>query len=136
LTLMALIIDGLALQQMLNSPTGPVGEWLIGVAEVVKVKAQSNAPVDTGCLRDSIVKRFVSGSITGLVVTIQCDTAPCSPTHTAYSLFVHEGTEAHNIPNAFGYGPTFGVGGRFDGLFHPGTKPNRFLTDALEVLAI
>lgn len=28
--------------------------------------------------------------------------------------------EAHNIPNAFGYGHDFGIGGRFRGQFHPG----------------
>lgn len=30
-------------------------------------------------------------------------------------------TRPHDIPNAFGYGDDFGIGGRFEGRFHPGT---------------
>ena len=40
-----------------------------------------------------------------------------------YAAAVHEGSKAHDIPNAFGWGPTFGIGGRFGGFFHPGIVP-------------
>jgi hypothetical protein len=128
-----LIIDGAALEEILQSPAGPVGVFMLERGELVKNAARGLAPVDTGCLRDSIVKRFADTG-GGLSVLIQSDTSPCSPTHESYSLFVHEGTVAHNIPNAFGYGPDFGIGGRFGGMFHPGTKAVPFLRDALDVL--
>lgn len=47
-----------------------------------------------------------------------------------YIPFLEEGTRPHDIPNAFGLGylpnpytkvPPFGVGGRFNGKFHPGS---------------
>lgn len=131
---MSVIIDGVALQALLSSPTGPVGVYLIEQGEKVKLAAQARAPVRTGCLRDSIVKRF-SEDATGLVITIQSDTSPCSPTRTSYSLFVHEGTDPHDIPGAFGIPAPFGIGGRFAGRFHPGTKAQPFLADALAILA-
>lgn len=43
-----------------------------------------------------------------------------------YAQWVIHGAKPHNIPNAFGYGPDFGIGGQFDGFFHPGNKPNDF----------
>ena len=39
-----------------------------------------------------------------------------------YLVYLEEGTEPHDIPNAFGRGETFGIGGRFSGKFHPGSK--------------
>lgn len=35
--------------------------------------------------------------------------------------YIEWNTVPHDIPNAFGYGPLFGIGGRFEGKFHPGT---------------
>lgn len=67
-----------------------------------------------------------------LAVRITADTTPCSPTRTSYALFIHEGTAPHNIPGAFGIPAPFGVGGQFDGFFHPGhPEANRFLSDNL-----
>lgn len=40
--------------------------------------------------------------------------------------FVLGGTKPHDIPGAFGYPLPFGIGGRFEGKFHPGTKANPF----------
>lgn len=36
--------------------------------------------------------------------------------------YVEWTTRPHNIPNAFGFGPNFGIGGRFEDMFHPGTQ--------------
>ena len=42
---------------------------------------------------------------------------------------LEEGSGPHNIPNAFGKGMGFGVSGRFDGKFHPGsTKHKGFIS--------
>ena len=51
-----------------------------------------------------------------------------------YAVYLEEGTQPHDIPHAFGYGTLkppkknpytkefpFGVGGRFNGKFHPGS---------------
>lgn len=62
---------------------------------------------------------------------------------TPYVVYLEEGTRAHNIPKAFGrtnfWQPfafegdltpyPFGIGGRFDGFFHPGsTKHKGFIS--------
>ena len=39
-----------------------------------------------------------------------------------YAYYLNVGTGPHDIPNSFGGGPKSGVGGRFDGKFHPGSK--------------
>lgn len=127
-----LIFDGAAMAELLHSPAGPVGRMLIVRTTRVQTKARSIlAPHRrTGCLEDSLVKR--AETLAGeLAMRLQSDTTPCSPSRTSYSLFFHEGTPAHDIPGAWGIPAPFGIGGRFDGKFHPGTKPVPFLRDAL-----
>lgn len=47
-----------------------------------------------------------------------------------YLEYLEEGTNPHDIPGAFGYPLPFGVGGRFDGKFHPGSKKHKgFIKD-------
>lgn len=129
-----LIIDGARLDEVLRSPAGIIGVWLIERCQVVQTAARHQAPEKTGCLKGSIVKRFEE-TATGLQMRIQSDTAPCDPRHESYGLYVHEGTGPHNIPGAFGIPAPFGVGGRFDGMFHPGhPQPNRFLSDNLPLV--
>lgn len=38
-----------------------------------------------------------------------------------YVEYLEEGTEPHDIPRAFGRPLPFGIGGRFNGKFHPGS---------------
>lgn len=40
------------------------------------------------------------------------------------------GGAPHDIPNSFGRGPEFGIGGRFGGMFHPGNPATHFLEEA------
>lgn len=131
-----LIIDGAALAELLRSPQGPVGRHLIARSTVVQARAKQilSPHRKTGCAEDSIVKRFEEAA-GELAVRIQSDTTPCSPTRTSYSLYLHEGTAPHDIPGAWGHPAPFGIGGRFDGKFHPGTPPIPFLRDALAVIA-
>lgn len=126
-----LVLDGARMAVLLRSPTGPAGRHVIERAEIVKQAAKSRARRRTGCLQDSIVKRVEENPASGFVVRIVSDTTPCSPERKSYSLFVHEGTKPHDIPGAFGYPAPFGIGGRFDGKFHPGGRANPFLRDAL-----
>lgn len=44
---------------------------------------------------------------------------------TPYLDALQKGSKPHDIPNAFGYGIEFGVGGRFSGKFHPGSKKHK-----------
>jgi hypothetical protein len=132
-TTVRLIIDGARMDELLHSRAGPFGRYLDVRSTAFVAAARRQAPRRTGCLEDSIVRRWeeVDGELSVRVVS---DTTPCSPKRVSYSLYVHEGTRPHNIPNAFGYGPTFGLRGRFSGKFHPGNAANRFLTDNLPVL--
>ena len=118
------ITDGAVMADMLHGPNGMVMRSLIERATRVQLAARrqvQSTTRGTGRLASGIVKRPQSQGVNPLV-QVGVWTVP-------YAIFVHEGTKPHDIPNAFGYGPHFGIGGRFDGKFHPGTKPNRFLTD-------
>ena len=53
-----------------------------------------------------------------------------SSTIAPYVEYLEEGTRPHDIPHAFGKPLPFGIGGRFDGNFHPGsTKHKGFIKD-------
>ena len=52
-----------------------------------------------------------------------------SSTVAPYVVYLEEGTGPHDIPRAFGKTLPFGIGGRFDGKFHPGsTKHKGFIS--------
>lgn len=52
-----------------------------------------------------------------------------SGTVAPYVEYLEEGTSPHDIPRAFGKPLPFGIGGRFDGKFHPGsTKHKGFIS--------
>lgn len=50
-----------------------------------------------------------------------------------YIGFLQEGTKAHDIPGAFGRPLPFGIGGRFEGKFHPGSFKHAGFIDATAV---
>lgn len=127
-----IVVDGAAMQELLSGPEGPVMEFLIRRSTAFQAAARADAPVRSGCLRDSMVKRVETSEI-GPLIRVVSDTRPCSERREAYSLFVHEGTRPHDIPNAFGWGPSFGIGGRFGGKFHPGNRANPFLAKNLPI---
>ena len=53
-----------------------------------------------------------------------------SSTVAPYVEYLEEGTGPHDIPGAFGKSIPFGIGGRFDGKFHPGsTKHKGFISE-------
>lgn len=49
-------------------------------------------------------------------------------------VFGHQGP--YDIPNAWGRGPGFGIGGRFGGKFHPANKPNMALAAWADSIAV
>lgn len=128
-----LIIDGARLAELTRGPSGPVWRHLVERATMVQSVARTRCPVKTGTLRDSIVKRAVEETSTGLGIRVVAT--------AKYALFVHEGTTPHviyaknssvlafNWPNGpNGPGVYF-----FKQVNHPGTKAVPFLRDALPV---
>jgi len=113
------------LTQLLASPTGDVGRWLLAVINEVRIVAQGNAPMVTGKLRNSIVARVIPAGV-GLIGEV---TAQAS-----YAIYVHQGTVAHPIEG----NPILRFPSAQTGMIvftphvdHPGTKANPFLLDAL-----
>lgn len=135
---MQLVTDGAILAEILRSPSGMVGRFLLERATVVQAEAKRLAPRRTGCLQDSIVKR-VESSGAEMAVRIVSDTAPCDPQHKSYSMFVHEGTAPHLIQARPGGVLAFEIGGETifaTSVQHPGTKAIPFLRDALPLALI
>ena len=90
------------------------------IAESVRNDAQSLAP---GSTYPSSIKLSPT-EITKKNVSTQIftDVTVESKAGKVYNLgfLLETGTKPHDIPNAFGFGEKFGIGGRFDGKFHPG----------------
>lgn len=53
-----------------------------------------------------------------------------------YVEYLEEGTRPHDIPGAFGRAVPFGIGGRFDGKFHPGSTKHKGFISVKSVNAI
>lgn len=138
-----LIVDPRKLAELMRSPAGPVYRRIIEDAELVKLDAQRRVGVyqpppegpprarRPGTLRDSIVKRVRTDAAGNLVIEVGSD--------DPISLLHHEGTEPHIIaarlaPRLVFYWAVAGRVVAFTHVNHPGTKPNRYLVDALAVL--
>lgn len=113
------------LDYLLKNPSGPVGRTLGKRGLRVVIAARRQVGVDTGALKRSISmshKRDVRGQFVKVG----------SPLN--YALMHHEGTKPHIItPNRSQY-LVFNKGSRViyaTSVRHPGTKPNRYLTDNL-----
>lgn len=140
------IIDNRALQQVIAGPNGPVIKALFVAADIVKAGARRRvgvykpAPGDPlagrrkrkpGTLRDSIVKRLVTGGPEGARILVGSE--------DPIALWHHEGTKPHVIrarrkPMLVFFWPKVGRVVYFKQVNHPGTQPNRYLTDALQDL--
>jgi hypothetical protein len=91
-------------------------------------RARTLAPRESGTLADSMEVRFQFGPDPKIMVG---STHAVSGGLNLMALMTL-GTEPHDIPNAFGWGPTFGIGGRFSGKFHPGTKKNPWVMQSIQ----
>lgn len=113
---------------MLKSPTGIVGKHMhsIGVKGTALAKAQVG--VDTGDLKKSISYEvlLVRGSLATKITA-----------HDKKAVMHHEGTRPHVITPRRKQTLRFHHRGRIvyaKIVYHPGTRPNRFLTDQLSKL--
>jgi hypothetical protein len=135
-----LVLDPQKVAEVLRGPNGPVVRRLIEDGELVKQEAQRlvgvhkpdpwGRPKDRrpGTLRDSIVKRFVTQ---GNNVSVEVGSAD------PIALIHHEGTQPHPIYPRAAPRLVFWKGGTViyaKQVSHPGTRPNRFLVNALQVL--
>lgn len=90
-------------------------------------KGSSIFPYDTGNL-----KKYTHYFRTqdGYCIKINSVYAP-------YAEALENGSKPHDIPNSFGRGYNYGIGGRFDGYFHPGsTKHMNFIEQLIETTII
>lgn len=135
-----LVIDPQKLAEVLRGPNGPVVRRLLEDGDLVKQEAQRlvgvhrpdpwGRPKDRrpGTLRDSIVKRLRA---LGNDVSVEVGSAD------RIALIHHEGTEPHDIYPRNKPRLVFWTGGTVvyaKHVSHPGTKPNRYLLNALQVL--
>ena len=122
---MTVVIRKAELDFLLNNPSGDVGRYLAGKGRMIKMAAMAQVGVRTGALRASIHMRHLRDS-RGQFVRIGSS--------LNYALAHHEGTKPHLItPNRaqvlrFTRGSTVVYA---HSVMHPGTKPNKFLTDNL-----
>ncbi len=113
----------------MRGPNGLLIRELIVAGDIVKAGAKKRVGVDSGELRDSIVKRITrDGDSVRVFVGSEVE----------HAVLHHEGTEPHRIePRKRGGVLSFQWKGErvfFAHVNHPGTKPNRFLTDSLKDL--
>lgn len=134
------VLNPVALAELLRGPNGPVVRRLIEDGEIVKQGARRRVGVSKpdpvprrgrqrrpGTLRDSIVKRVVTRG-----TEVVCQVGSEDP----IALLHHEGTQPHPIDPVKASHLVFHWDrvGRVVYLLHvnhPGTRPNRFLIDSL-----
>lgn len=104
---------------------GMLGQWMEERAIYLMILAQRQVGVDTGLLRDNI-RWTLSHDPNGLVATVGAE--------VDYALLHHEGTRAHQIFPRTKSTLRFAKDGKIvyaRMVNHPGTRPNRYLTDNL-----
>jgi hypothetical protein len=135
--------DPKAIAEILRSPSGPVVRDVIRRADLVLQAAKRQVRmghVHAGMqgrgggsrpnLRNTIVKRVVANSGHDAVVRVGSDLAPLALIH-------HEGTRPHTIvprtATVLRFMPSGGGMVFTSRVNHPGTRPNRYLTDNLRL---
>ena len=113
---------------LLNSPAGTVGRHLAAVGHKIMIAAKQQVGVDTGRLKNSIhMRHFRSG--VGQLIEVGSS--------LNYALLHHEGTRPHLITPNRAQVLRFSAGSRViytHQVKHPGTRPNRYLTDNLYLI--
>lgn len=117
--------DSLGMSYVLRHPNGPTGQYITNRTATLYVLARFQVGVKTGALYQSIGYDIVSGA-SGLVGTVTASDAK--------AIMHHNGTRPHLIFPRKGQTLRFVSRGRIvyaKVVHHPGTKPNKFLTDNL-----
>lgn len=114
------------LDKLINDPDGPVGRYLSNKGDQIRAIARSRVGVRTGRLKATIHKRHLRDP-RGQYMLIGND-AP-------YAYYHHEGTRPRVIRPTSGKALRFVSRGRVvfaHEVLHKGTKPNKYLLEALE----
>jgi len=129
-TVKKIVIDKAALDHYLNSPYGPVGDYLSKRGKKIVTAARRQVGVDTGALKQSITMihyRNASGQYMWI------------GSKEKHAYMHHEGTRPHLIVPKKAPILRFRVGARIiysRAVMHPGTKPNRYLSDQLYLVKV
>lgn len=123
-------LDRTALDFTLNNPKGEVGQWLNRKGKWMVLLAKSQAPLESGRLRNSIelIHNRVSNGQEILYGS-----------RVDYAYSVHEGTGPRVITPKDAGILRFSAGGRVvysHKVNHPGTAPTHYLSDQLWVLKV
>lgn len=113
------------INHMLKHPGGMVGRWMDKKGSRLVALAKAQVGVDTGALRSSISHQ-TTGQSYGIRVRVSATDKK--------AMMHHEGTRAHFIHPRRAQVLRFKHNGRIvyaKQVWHPGTKPNKFLTDNL-----
>jgi hypothetical protein len=122
---MKFVLDRAGYEHMVHHPDGEVGQYLKKQARELAAYARRQAGVDTGALKASINYRVVSSG-GGLVAFVGSD--------NRVAFMHHQGTRPHIIAARRAKTLRFYSHGRIvyaQVVRHPGTKPNKYLTDNL-----
>jgi hypothetical protein len=122
---MKFVLNRTAYDHLTTSPRGDVGNFLRKRAVQLQGLAKRQVGVKTGALKKSINYRVVRDG-KGLVATVG--------SNNRIALMHHNGTKPHFIQPRRAQVLRFYSHGRIvysKLVFHPGTKPNRYLTDNL-----
>ena len=93
----------------------------IGEKVLTEIKSKSWFPYKTGNLKFNATRGYLVDDNT-YCIEFDSSLAP-------YVASLEEGSSPHDIPNAFGKGMEYGIGGNFEGKFHPGsTKHKKFIS--------
>ena len=123
-------INSARLRYTLNAPEGPVGREMKKRAEVAREFARSKVGKRTGQLAMSIYIEH-SPALGGQKIRIG--------SNLPYAYYHHEGTKPHLIHARDGGILRFSSRGRVvysRVVMHPGTKPNRYLADAIPLIVL
>lgn len=122
---MKFVLNHLEFEHLTKSPDGHVGKFLRKRAVILQALAQRQVGVKTGALKKSIRYQIVRDS-KGLLATVGSG--------NRIALMHHNGTKPHIILPKRAQTLRFYSHGRIvysKMVHHPGTKPNKYLTDNL-----
>lgn len=122
---MKFVLNKIAYDDLTLSPRGDVGKYLRKRSITLQALARQQVGVDTGALKVSIRYKVVRDG-KGLVATVG--------SNNRIALMHHNGTKPHYIRPRRAQTLRFYSHGRIvysQLVFHPGTRPNKYLTDNL-----
>ena len=104
---------------------------LLGEKCTELIKRASWFPYKSGWLKSNATIGAMVNSNT-YCITFSNEIAKMNPNSSGseYITYLEEGSSPHDIPCAFGREYPFGIGGKFDGKFHPGSNKHKgFIKD-------